>query len=230
MINLEAEYGMLSTFEHTYICKIEKNETTGFLKNSMKIAGPYPTSQAAALQLGKPYEPFLKVAFVVFSLAHTTEEGFKPIKFEEKSDLIESVSSESEGEKKDPSYQAEINEVIGKTHVMSLQSQSNPEPKPKPKESSSSKKQQHLSIILPFPTLKKSYSMPHLPSLSKPSLWMPDFSKVKSFSIDRNSHLGEGSCASVCFGHVNGVKVAVKVRFSYLFLNALFLQKKRFYT
>jgi hypothetical protein len=66
MANSNAQYGILSTFERSWICKIEKDEN-GKYKDMMKITGPYATSQSAAGKFKDiEKQPFLKVAAVVF--------------------------------------------------------------------------------------------------------------------------------------------------------------------
>ena len=77
MVNSNCQYGILSTFERSWICKIEKDEN-GKVKEMMQITGPYATSQAAADKFEDiENQPFLKVAFVVFFLMHSSGEAFK---------------------------------------------------------------------------------------------------------------------------------------------------------
>ena len=66
MSNSNAQYGILSTLERSWICKIEKDKN-GKLNHKMKITDPYATSQYAAKKFkGLEKQPFLKVASVVF--------------------------------------------------------------------------------------------------------------------------------------------------------------------
>ena len=68
MANSNAQYGILSTFERSWICKIEKDKN-GEFKDTMQITDPYGTSQHAAKKFKDlENQPFLKVASVVFFL------------------------------------------------------------------------------------------------------------------------------------------------------------------
>ena len=76
LANGNAQYGVLSTFERSWICKLEKDKNGEFLPE-MQIAGPYATSSKAAKLTGLEAHTYFEVAFVVFSLMQTSEECFK---------------------------------------------------------------------------------------------------------------------------------------------------------
>lgn len=79
MVNYASEYGILSTFERSWLCKIEL-DNEGFLKPVMKIKGPFATSPAAQKSDSKycrlPQMGFIELVFLHFSLTHKSTEKF----------------------------------------------------------------------------------------------------------------------------------------------------------
>lgn len=62
-----AQYAVLSTFERSWLCRK--------VNDRMEINGPYASSEAAAKEYPKmPKIPYLKMAFMAFSLAHSSNE------------------------------------------------------------------------------------------------------------------------------------------------------------
>lgn len=221
MANANSQFGMLSTFERTWICKIEK-DMDGKVQDKMHIAGPYATSKAAANKFKDIEEqPYLKVAFVLFFLMHESGEAFKAsMKIDTSAPLAgdsddDQNRDQDKNNDKDPDYRS-------------------PKPK-KPRRSnsdsdlsrvhftrSSSTQQDTCSIFTTTPHHSKSPF-----SKQKTSLHLPTFENVKSLDVwsGKYAFLGDGRCGKVFMGAVNGKRVAVKVIFKkyyfeyYIYIN-----------
>jgi hypothetical protein len=87
---------MLSTFERSWLCKIEKDKN-GVLP-VMQITVPYATSTLAADSLYKSIEAhsFFEVTMVLFSLMHKSSELFKSDAFQLPFRLIDWIDDESD--------------------------------------------------------------------------------------------------------------------------------------
>lgn len=102
------EYGLLSTYERSWICKIEK--VNGKAMPEMQITDFLATSKEASIAYDKEYFSFHKLAFVLFSLMHTSQDSFKfdPNNVRIRNEILEQHEKEIENiddQKKDPVFE-----------------------------------------------------------------------------------------------------------------------------
>ena len=195
MADNKCKYGILSTFERTWICMCEKEN--GSLHIRMKIAGPFASSQAASLKATEVRvhdlsssanidsnrlqhatnrllklkenqiieQPFLKIVFLVYSLTKKTDRA-----------TIESYESEKNNYY-DDSNDSHSNGNSDSENQENRDPSFNPKKKIKREENdyydlrSHSRKQQkrHLSLNLPTPPSSTSPNYKQKPTLLLPT-------------------------------------------------------------